>query len=241
MVATLCFIVAGVIKGTAGVGLPIVAVGLMVLYLDPRIAMSLMVFPIMFANIWQVYRGKEIIRSIRRYGLLAVVLIFSLFATTYFTPSVSTRMLVLFVGITIVIFALMNLAFNPPPVPKRFNRMGQVMAGVCAGIMGGLTAIWSPPVAAYMLVTGADKDEFVRATGLLFLVGSVPLGIGFWNNGLMTGATAVLSGLMIIPTLIGFYCGEVIRRRLNAQRFKRIVLLLFLLIGLHLIWRSILA
>ena len=239
LIATACFLLSGIIKGTVGVGLPIAAVGLMVLFIGPRLAMSLMVFPIMFANIWQTFSGGTIKRVYKKYLLFAVILAVSLYVTTSFTPGIAPDTLVLFVGIVIIIFALMNLMFNPPPMPVRFHRPAAVVASLCAGIMGGLTAIWSPPIAAYMIATNTEKDEFVCATGMLFLVGSVPLCIGFWNNGLMTGPTALVSAAMIIPTLIGFAIGEAIRRRLNPDRFKKVVLVVFFLIGINLIRRVV--
>ena len=222
-----------------GVGLPIAAVGIMAQFIDPRLAMSLMVFPIMFSNIWQVHSGGNIINVVKKYWLFAIVLSLALITTTFFTVRISTNWLVAFVGIVVILFSLMNLVFNPPPLPARFHRLGQIIGGCCAGVMGGLTAIWSPPIAAYLISTDASKNEFVTASGFLFIIGSIPLCIGFWHNGLLTGPIAGYSAAMIVPTLIGFYFGEAIRKRLKPERFKSVVLICFLFIGLNLIRKSI--
>ncbi len=232
---------AGTVKGTLGIGLPIAAVGLMAQFIDPRLAMSLMVFPIMFTNIWQMYRAGEVVCTIRKYWLFVVILIVTLMVTTFYTVRVSTQILVGFVGIVVILFSLMNMAFNPPPIPSRFERPGQVVGGLLAGIMGGLTAIWSPPIAAYLIARGVGKDEFIRTTGLVFFVGSIPLCIGFWQNGMLTGPVAMISVSMIIPTLAGFSLGEAIRRNLEPQRFKTLVLVFFLLIGFNLLRKSLFA
>ena len=79
----------------------------------------------------------------------------------------------------------------------------------------------------------------MRATGLLFLLGSLPLCIGFWQQGLLSGDLAVTSASMIVPTLLGFTLGEVIRRHLPAERFRRVVLLVFLVMGLNLLRRAL--
>ena len=73
----------------------------------------------------------------------------------------------------------------------------------------------------------------------LFFVGSLPLCIGFWQNGMLTGPIALVSAGMIIPTLVGFSLGEVIRRNLHPERFKTLVLVFFLLIGLNLVRKAI--
>ena len=58
-------------------------------------------------------------------------------------------------------------------------------------------------------------------------------------SGLLDGETAPLSAGMVVPSLIGFTLGEAIRRRLDADRFRTVVLWMFLLMGLNLIRRSL--
>jgi uncharacterized membrane protein YfcA len=236
--ATLAFLAAGTVKGTLGIGLPIAAVGLMTLFIDARLAVSLMVFPIMFTNIWQMYRAGDVAGTVRKYWLFAVVLMVSMIVTTSYTAQLSTGLLVGAVGVVIILFSLMNLAFKPPPLPDKYERVGQVTGGVISGIMGGLTAIWSPAVAAYLIARAADKDEFIRTTGFLFFIGSLPLCVGFWQNGMLTGPIAMVSAGMIIPTVAGFSIGEVLRRMLKPERFKILVLVFFLLIGFNLVRRA---
>jgi uncharacterized membrane protein YfcA len=208
-------------------------------FIEPRLTLSLMVFPIMFTNIWQIYRAGQFTQSIRKYWLFAIILVVSMMVTTMYTARVSAGLLIALVGIVVILFALMNLAFKPPRIPPKYARPSQVVGGLLAGIMGGFTAVWSPPVAAFLIANGVEKDEFIRATGFLFFVGSLPLCIGFWQNGMLTGPIALVSAGMIIPTLVGFSLGEVIRRYLHPERFKTLVLVFFLLIGLNLVRKAI--
>ncbi len=233
------FFVAGAVKGTLGIGLPIAAVGLMTQFMDPRLAMSLMVFPIMITNIWQCYRAGGIPETFKKYYLFAIVLALSLITTTYFTARISAAWLVAFVGTIIVLFSLINLFYSPPSIPARLDKRAQFVGGTVAGIIGGLTAIWSPPIAIYLIARDVGKEDFVRATGFLFFIGSIPLCFGFIQNGLMTGSLAGISMAMIIPSLIGFSLGEVIRSKIKPERFKSIVLICFLIIGINLIRKAL--
>jgi len=104
--------------------------------------------------------------------------------------------------------------------------------------MGGLTAIWSPPMVIYLLSIRCDKDDFVRFTGFMILCGTVPLTIGYVLNGLLDRQLALASALMIVPTLIGFSIGEYLRRFLGGKQFQKAVLLVFFLMGVNLIRRS---
>ncbi len=198
-----------------------------------------MVFPILFANTWQFFRARERLKIAQQHWFFAFTLLISLSTATFFTSRISTSALVIFVGIVIILFSLTNLIFNPPPISDRLDRACQGLFGVISGITGGLTAIWSPAIAIYLIGRGKEKDDFVGISGFLFLVGSIPLCIGFWQNGMLTGQTALLSMGMMIPTLIGFSIGEYIRQRMDAKRFKSLVLVFFLLMGINLIRKGL--
>jgi len=194
-----------------------------------------MVFPILFANTWQFFRAKQRIQIARQHWIFALTLLVSFSIATFFTSRISASSLIIFVGLVIILFSLSNLIFNPPAISDRLDSPLQAICGTISGITGGLTAIWSPAIAIYLIGRGKEKDEFVGISGFLFLVGSIPLCIGFWLNGMLTGSTALLSMTMMIPTLIGFSLGEFIRQRMDAKKFRSIVLVFFLLMGVNLI------
>ena len=231
----LVFLLAGTIKGVVGIGLPIAAVGILSQIIEPRTAVLLSIFPILAGNVFQVYRSGNVIPAVKRYGVFAVTLAVVLFITTIFAQGISAELLVFALGIMIVLFAATNLAFTPPALPARYDTIGQFVAGIASGISGGLTAIWGPPMVIYFLARRLEKDEFIRASGILFLCGSVPLLLGYINNGMITAEVAQMSGLMVVPTLVGFTIGEQLRRRLDASKFRTAVLIMFLIMGLNLL------
>lgn len=67
----LSFLLAGTIKGAVGMGLPTTALGLMTLALEPRLAIALILVPMITANLWQVYRSGEVLRAARTYAPFA--------------------------------------------------------------------------------------------------------------------------------------------------------------------------
>jgi len=237
--ATLVYLLAGVIKGTVGIGLPTAAIGILSQFTDPRLAISLVVFPILVSNLWQVIREGNIVQSFKEYWVIATVLIVTLWTTAVAAVRIETNTLIFILGGVIFLFAVVSLLSKPPALPDRYNRAAQVVSGSIAGILGGLTAIWAPPLVIYLMSRRLHKDEFVRVMGILLLAGSIPLCIGFWQSGLFKGNTALLSAGMIVPTLIGFSLGEILRRRLDAQRFRTVLLMVFLVMGLNLIRKAV--
>ena len=123
-------------------------------------------------------------------------------------------------GSMVILFTLVNLLFKPPALPDEWDTPAQVVTGTAAGFMGGITAIWSPPVMIFLLARRTPKDAFVRASGVIIAVGGVPLIISYWQAGLFGGETAIVSCLMVMPAVVGFFVGERLRSRLDAKRFS---------------------
>jgi len=236
--ALLAFLLAGTIKGVVGIGLPTTSIGILSQITDPRLAITLSIFPIVAGNAWQILRSGRIIATLKRYGLLGAALAIVLLATTFLAPNISTNTLVIVLGVMIVLFSITSLAVTLPYLSDKYDNIGQVIAGALAGISGGLTAIWAPPIVMYFLARRIEKDEFVRASGVLLLCGSLPLLVGYLYNGMIDAPTAKLSAILIIPTLLGFSLGEVLRRKVSADRFRTLILVIFLLMGLNLLRRS---
>lgn len=208
-------------------------------FIDPTLAIVLVIFPAMITNAWQLYRAGDALRAFRDYRIIALSLMLSIWLSTFITASVDKETLLLIVGIAVVVFALNSLLVTPPRLPDRFDRPGQLVAGVLSGILGGLTSIWSPPMVTYLLARRLEKDEFVRVTGLLIFAGTLPLAAGFWRAGFFTEKSVLVSAAMVVPSLIGFQLGAEVRKRIDAERFQTVLLVVFLVMGLNIVRRAI--
>jgi len=237
--AVAVFLLAGTVKGALGIGLPTISISILAQFVDPRIAIALLLVPALISNTWQVYRGGRFLRSVRKlwpYGLSMSVI---MFLSSLFAARASTQALTAGIGIMVVLWTLTSFIGSPPKMPAHLDRPVQFFAGAVSGLMGGLTAIWSPPMVIYLLSIRCEKEDFVRFTGFLILCGTIPLSIGYVLNGLLDKQLALASCLMIVPTLLGFTIGESIRKFMSVEQFQKAVLLLFFLMGLNLIWRAL--
>ncbi len=235
LMAGICgiFVLAGIVKGFLGIGLPAAAMGLLTLILSPTEAISLLWLPILVTNLFQFGRAGNKQHIIATYKWFAVALFASIFLTSLFINDYPTALLTVAIGIAMVIFSL-NLLFGLS-IPVGPGRIWQIGVGIVSGILGGLSSIWSPPVAMYLMARNTTKDMFIGTTGFLFLVGCLPLGAGLIISGLITGPVIIKSLLGLIMTLTGFRIGEIMRDRISQDRFRQIVLFAFLIMGGRLI------
>jgi len=96
-------------------------------------------------------------------------------------------------------------------------------------------------MAIYLTARQVDKDDFVRASGLLIFLGSLPLVWGYARTEHLTLPLLGVSALMVVPTLAGFALDERLRNAMDQQRFRTVFLWVFLVLGLNLIRRAIFA
>ncbi len=239
LIAACAFLFAGTIKGLVGIGLPTALISVLAQFTDPRIAIALLLVPSLILNVWQVRSSGDVVGNLRKVWPFAVVMFVSIWFFSRFAAGLPVNTMILGVGVVILLFVASNLLTTPPPIPPALDLPIQLGAGLAAGIIGGLTAIWSPPMVIYLLARQVDKQTFIGTTGILILAGSIPLFIGYWQAGMLTPTLAGISALMVLPAMMGFGLGEWMRRWLDPAQFKRLILLTFLLMGLNLLRRGL--
>src|SRR5512140_1938897 len=68
------FLLAGVVKGVIGMGLPTVAMGLLAVVMPPAEAAALLVVPSLVTNVWQMLAGPYLKRLLRRFvGMMIAI------------------------------------------------------------------------------------------------------------------------------------------------------------------------
>ena len=231
------FIVSGIIKGFLGLGLPSTAMGLLTLVIEPIHAISVMVAPILFSNIFQYARSSHQYKTYIELRVFALCIIVSIFVTSLFITAYPKSLLTLAIGFSMVIFSLNQWFGFKIKIGPSYSF--QVLIGTLSGVLGGLSSIWSPPVAMYLIARDYAKEDFISATGFLFMVGGIPLGLGLYFAGALTFAIAIQSFVALIFVLIGFRIGEYLRSFVNQQTFRNCVLVAFIILGLRLIFEGV--
>ena len=239
IVAAVAFVFAGAIKGAAGMGLPTAAIAGMTLVLDPRVAIAIILFPMMVLNVWQWLSSRDLLRSAKQYAPFSVILFFSVALVSFFVKDCGDQYLMLVLGCVIILFVVVSWSGKLPSLPVKYDLKAQVCFGLLAGVIGGMTSAWAAPMGIYLSMRKTPKDEFVRASGFMITAGSLPLCLSYIQLGFLTGPLALTSLIMIVPAMAGFGVGAMIRNRLSQRIFKNVVLVVFLGLAINLIRRAI--
>ncbi|MGX9354711.1 sulfite exporter TauE/SafE family protein [Roseobacteraceae bacterium S113] len=227
------FLGAAIVKGFLGIGLPAASMAFLTLLMPPTEAIPLLWLSILATNSLQFAHAPNKREIMREYWLFALAIMVCIFVTAMFIADYPTALLTVAIGVAMVLFSLnllLGIKLNIGP-----GRGWQAVFGVISGTLGGISSIWSPTVAMYLVARDVDKERFIGATGFLFLAGVLPLGAGQVVAGVLTLPMLVKSAFALVVVLIGFRIGEGLRAHVSQAFFRKAVLIAFLLMGLRLI------
>ncbi len=238
-ILTAIFLFGGFVKGALGIGLPTLLLGFLTFLYEPRMAVALILFSIMAANMRQAMVGGSMWEIVKAHKFFCFFASIGIFVVAIVGSHVPLPILLVSVGIAMTIFALSSLFSFIPKLNEKYDVAAQIVAGVIGGVLGGLTAIWGPPLAVYLMALRMEKDRFIQTLGVMFSIQSLFLTAGFIISGELTAPLATTGAALLVPTFIGMYLGEKIRKRMDTQQFTRVFLCVFLFLGLNLIRRGI--
>lgn len=234
----LVFVLAGLVKGVTGMGLPTVAMGLLGLVTAPAQAAALVVVPSLFTNVWQFLSGPRRLALARRIWPMLVTICLATWAATGLMTGVGAARAVTWLGIALVAHAALGFAKIRLSVPESYEPWLSPVAGAATGVVTGATGVFVIPAAAYLEALGFEKDDLVQVLGLSFTTSTLALAAGLATRGAFQISAAGSSMLCVAPALVGMAIGQVIRARVNPVKFRAIFLTGLVFLGGDLIARS---
>ncbi len=218
------FVVAGIVKGTLGVGLPLVAVPMLSLVLPPLTAISLLAVPVLASNFWQAFKAVEPQRAWRRFRWLSLTLFVSTVISVRLALAIPTNLLSLLVASSVICaVALMMYRSEAAISPGRERSVG-VAVGLLAGVMGGVSSMTGPLIITYLLALRLKREEFIGGISIIYLFGMIPLYSSLAIYGRLGWAEIQISAIALMPLALGMAIGQRLRRHLSEDAFRRVLL-----------------
>ncbi|MFQ5847310.1 MAG: sulfite exporter TauE/SafE family protein [Candidatus Methylomirabilales bacterium] len=230
--------IAGLNKGTFGMGFPLVATPLIALLVDVPTAVVLTLIPNICMDLYQSFSRPWEQEDVRRVLPLILPGVAGILVGTKLLATLPGPTLRLALGLMILAFALSQLTPWKPTLPRSNRLLWVTAAGAATGVMGGVTNVFSP-VAIFFYTLGLDKAAFVQSLGAVFLAFKLTQVAATYHFALWTGRLAALSLPLVVVALAGYWCGRRIQMRLPEATFRRAVLVILSVAGVSLVLRSL--
>ena len=236
--AGFAFLLAGVVKGVLGQGLPTVAVGLLSLIMSPGEAAALIVIPALLTNLWQGWFGPSFAPLLKRLWPTLLASFLGTFVATalglgLLTPE-AAALARKALGIALILYGILGVSRVRLQVPPRTEPwLGPVM-GAANGAVSTATGVFMFPVIPYIQSLGLQRDDLVQAQGISFSVSSFALMLVVFANGTLNASNATASLVAMVVTFIGMFVGQYVRKLVHPDIFRTLFFLAMLVLGVHL-------
>ncbi|MCI3246558.1 MULTISPECIES: sulfite exporter TauE/SafE family protein [Streptomyces] len=234
------FLVAGLVKGVTGMGLPTVAVGMLGSAVSPVTAAAMLVIPSLVTNVWQLLNGPSLGALLRRLWPMMLAILLGTVASTALLVEGDSRWSGMALGGALVAYAAYALLSPSTSVPGRWERPLAPLVGLVTGVLTGATGVFTLPAVPWLQSLRLPRDVLVQALGLAFTVSTVALALGLGRLGEFRLGQLGWSTAGIVPALVGMALGQAVRSRISQQRFRQFFLAFLILLGLELAIRALL-
>lgn len=229
------FLLAGMIKGIIGLGLPTLSLALLTVAIDLLNAMALLLVPSFITNFWQAVvggNGRAILLRIWPFLLMATV---TVWLGTSALTRVDISLLSTLLGALLIAYSAVNLYGVHFTLTTRQEAWVGPLLGSANGILTGMTGSFVVPGVLFLQAIGFSRDMLIQAMGMLFTASTLALALALHGNKLLTSEHGTLSTAAVLPAIIGMVLGQRIRKRLSEQLFRRVFFISLLTLGVYII------
>jgi len=228
-------IVAGLLKGTIGVGMPIVALPLLSLFIDVKSAAMLLSMPLIFSNLPQALEGGKTGRCLAQLMPVFLGMVPGLVLGVRILLALDADVARIIAGLVLIGVGGITLLAPKLQVQPRFVLPAGIAFGFFGGILGGIAAMAGPLVFVFLLAKGLRGQPFTKEASLYLVVSSGLLAILLTASRQFDGLDMSVSAAATLPVVLGMYAGQQMRDRIAPETFKKLVLIAVIAAGAELL------
>lgn len=236
-VICLAFSLGALVKGISSFGLPTVSIPILILILPLPTAISVLAIPLVLSNFYQMMIAGDIKGSIQRHWSLYLPVLVTLPIGVYFLAIADTATMSIILGVVLIFVTSMELLGLTFDFVKNKQAYIAPVVGTFSGLIGGMTSLFAIMPIFFLVAIGLEKERFVSAVSVLLCSGSALLAICLQRADHLGTLEATYGLLGMVPIIFFLWVGAQLRKRVDQDLFRKVVLSLILLIGVSMIYR----
>ena len=224
-------LLAGLLKGIIGVGFQTVGIAFLTIITNLPNAISLLLIPSLVTNLWQAGAGGKLFTILIRLWPLIITACMMVWFGSIALTSVSLSYLSALLGVLLIVYSAFNLFGFRFEVKTKNEWWLAPFIGLINGLLTGMTGIFVVPCVFYFQAIGFRKDTLIQSMGVLFTALTLMLIVSLKTKNILTLELSGWSAFAIFPAIIGVFVGQLIRKRISEEVFKKIFFLCLILLG----------
>ena len=234
LLASLIFLLAGLIQGLTGFGGGLVAIPLLCLIMDVKIAVPLSILSGLVITTTMAYEFRLLL-DWRKILPLLIGSIPGVFVGTVLLKQADHVVINRLLGLLLICISGLNLTIKLRPINPPI--IWGYVAGFLSGSITASVGAGGPPAIIYATLNDWRKDEIkATLTGFFVLNGYVTAAVHTFN-GIITQNVLGYFVATLLFVLLGTFAGSRISGRINRRTYLRIVYVLLMGLGIMMMAR----
>jgi len=233
------FVLAGLVKGVIGLGLPTISMGLLSVALPPVQAAAILVLPSLVTNVWQMLAGGALMRIVRRQWTMLIGICLGTWCGLGLMSGTTARFGTALLGVALALYAVTGLAAVKLPAPLRWQTVLSPLVGAITGLITAATGVFVIPAVPYLQAQDLEKNELVQTLGLTFTVSTAALAVNVAAEGGLRMPIATETFAALALSCAGMWLGQLLRSRMSPAAFRQAFFIGLLLLGVYLAARAL--
>jgi uncharacterized membrane protein YfcA len=231
------FLLSGFVHGLLGFGFPMVATPLLSLLLGVKEAVLLTLFPTMVSNAQVIKKSGNFRVIFSKYWLLFIFVIIGSFLGTSFLIKFDSQFYKLLLAFVILLYLNKDkLKISLKEVIQNNPKKMMIIFGFLSGIVSGLVNIMLPVLVIYVLEMNLKKEHSFTLMNFCFLSSKVTQIFIFGSYGNFSFNFAMFMIPVILISILGLILGEKIRKHINEELYKKMLIWLLWALSFYLIF-----
>lgn len=228
LLAAFIIFLAAVVQGATSFGFSLIALPLLGLLFELKVVVPTLV-------IFSIVLNLIILIKLRVRPKLKEIGLLTLFAILFIPVGVELLIFVdeaiLKAGVSILLIGIAIIMLKGYKLNITNKTLSYVITGILSGVLNGAVSLSGPPVVVLLANDNKNKDEFRSSLTFLFFTLNIVTIIIYMSRGLFNNPTLTQMLYLLPVMVIGTFLGIVLGNRIDDVKFKKIVLVLLLFMG----------
>ena len=233
IIMIVAFTLGGLVKGATGAGSPVIAIPVLAVFFDAKLAVAIMAVPNLFSNLVQIKQFRQSVENLTFSFKLSAFGAFGCLGGTLFFILTSTRIIELLVAIITVLYVMLSFKKNSKKLSQQIAKKLAPPIGLLGGFVQGTCGVSAPIALAFLNATGMKRVEFIFTISCFFgaMAAIQIVSLSFFN--FMTWQIFLLGLLSLAPILLGMSLGDRLTKKISSQSFEKLILVFLILLSLQ--------
>ena len=226
LIAFIALLVAGIVKGAIGSGVPVIVVPILTMLYDVQLAIALLVAPNLFSNALQVWQYRRHLLPLRFLAAFSIAGGLGIVLGTWGLVVLSPEILSLGVAGVIVLYLIIKVLKRRIALPFNIAARLVIPIGLLAGVLQGAAGMSAPASVTFLNAMQLKRSVFIGSISVFFVaITSVQIP-ALLNAGILTLERFLFSILALVVILAAMPLGARLGKRLPHRWFDNLVMLL---------------